>query len=316
MSDTSAAQPVTGPKGAVATEACATTPALEPPLLVGITDMPGHEFYRALTPGLDPTDYDLPPLWEPSALKYPPICPQLELVGEPGARSYVIHDVPVIASGALVGPGGPEAARERWAGVRDVVRVESPEELAALTCYKVKPLLADGSFGKRTLLHPDNARTCEDMAGRLSIDREFEKFVYYTYACFVEPRVEEGIDSYAAFRDFYGSRIYAVEVERAGIPAGGGADATAGAALGLLWPDWICHEPDAHLEIGLLYRGAGRRYADFSGFSAGERCTIRVLAQGCLDLELTTTLHDEPPFEWSDGWYAKQLAKISPSPTA
>lgn len=284
------------------------------PLLAGVTDMPAHEFYHALTPELAPADYDLPALWEPVVQKYPPICPQLKLVGKPGTRSYVIHDVPVVASEALVGPGGPATARERWTRVRDITRVDSPEELATLTCYKVKPLLADGSFGARTLLHPDNARTCEDMAGRLTIDREFEKFIYYVYACFIEAHDEEGVDSYEAFRDFYGDRIYAIEVEREGAPQGveepagndrDGAEAAdrsgatadpnategspsesarptvaagQGAALGLLWPDWICHEPDAHLEIGLLYRGAGARYAGFSGFAAGERCVIRVPA--------------------------------------
>lgn len=282
------------------------------PLLVGITDMPAHEFYHALAPQLGPRAYDLPALWEPTVRRYPPICPQLELVGKAGARSYVIHDVPVVAPEALVGPQGSEAARQRWQAVRDVVRVASLEELARLTCYKVKQLAADGSFGPRTLLHPDNARACTDMAGRLELGREFEKFVYYTYACFVEPRAEEGVTDFAAFCELYGHDVYAIEVERAGTAGdahpdpGSSPDPTP--ALGLLWPDWICHDPDAHLEIGLLYRGAGPRYAAFSGFAPGERCTIRILARGHLDLEIATTLGTEPPYDWSDGWYAKQLA--------
>lgn len=269
------------------------------PLLVGTTDMPCGEFYRALAPDVPPAAYALPRLWERTVEKYPPICPDLVLAGEPGARTYVVRNVAVAAPTALVGEGtGSSApARARWSGVRDVREVRSPGELAELACYKVKPLRADGTFGPRVLLHPDNARACASMAGRLSVTREFGRFIYYSYACFVEPGPAEGVTTFEQFRRLYGGAVFAVELERPG------------AALGLMWPDWICHEPDNHLELGVLYRGAGERYAAFSGFSKGDPLVIRILARGFEDLELRTTLGEEPPYEWSHDWFEKMLKK-------
>ncbi len=269
------------------------------PLLVGVTDMPAHEFYQALAPNLDAGAYELPELWELTVPRYAPVCDALELAGQAGAREFVIHDVPVVASASLVeGEGASPAAVARWAAVRDVCRVETPEALAGLGCYKVKPLAADGSFGRRVLLHPANARTMRDMAGKLVLGREFSKFVSYAYACFVEPAPGAGVETFEDFRAFYGGDVYAIELERADGPA-----------LGLTWPDWICHNPDAHLELGVLFAGAGARYEAFSGWEAGQACTLRIIARGCLDVEFPLSLPAAPAREFSQGWYEKQVAQ-------
>lgn len=269
------------------------------PLLIGVTDMPAHEFYHALGPDLAPDAYELPELWELTVPRFAPVCDALELTGEPGAREYAIHDVAVMACANLVeGPDASRAAVERWSSVRDVRRVESPEDLAALTCYKVKPLCADGTFGRRALLHPDNARTMRDMSGSLVLGREFSKFVYYTYACFIEASDVIGVETFADFCALYGKDVYAVELEREDGPT-----------LGLTWPDWICHDPDAHLELGVLYAGAGSRYERFAGWEAGQACTLRILARGCLDLEFEVRLPETAEPEFSQGWYVKQVEK-------
>lgn len=269
------------------------------PLLIGVTDMPAHEFYHALTPVLDRDAYTLPELWELTVPRFAPVCDALLLTGEPGAREYLIRDIPVAVSASLVeGEGASPATARRWADVRDIQRIDTPEELAGLTCYKVKLLGADGSFGPRILLHPENARTMRDMAGKLVLGREFSKFVSYTYACFIEPAAGTGVETFEDFRAFFGGDVYAIELERHDGPA-----------LGLTWPDWICHDPDAHLELGVLFAGAGARYEAFAGWEAGQGCTLRILARGCLDVEFEVSLPDPAPYEFSQGWYEKQAAQ-------
>lgn len=278
---------------------------LEFPLLVGVTDMTVAEFYHALTPDLGEEAHTLGPLWEGAAGRFAPICSRLELVGEPGARTYVVHDVPVYVSAAALGAPGAEAARGRWARVRDVREVADATALAAvlaeLGAYKAKGLLADGSFGLRVQLCEPAAVGMRDMAGRVRVAREFEKFIYYTYACFIDAVPAPGektVGTFEEFAEFLGSKVYAIELEREG-----------GAALGMIWPDWICHKPDAHLELGVLFAGAGPRYEAFGGFEAGERCTIRILATGCVDIELEVSLPAEPPCDFSKIFYDKQLKK-------
>lgn len=276
------------------------------PLLVGVTDMTAAEFYRALAPGLGEHAYDLGPLWEGAVERFAPICPRLELVGEKGAQTYVIHDVPVyVGKDALAAPGAA-AARARWAAVREVVEVGCAADLAALGLYKAKGLLADGSFGPRVPMGCANAAPAgiRDLSGRVVVAREFERFIYYTYACFIEAVPvpgEKPVETFEDFAAFLGRDVYAVELEREG-----------GAALGMIWPDWICHKPDAHLELGVLYAGAGERYEAFSGFAAGERCVVRLLATGCEDIELEVTLPAEPPRDFSEMFYNKQLEKGKP----
>ncbi len=273
------------------------------PLLVGVTDMTAAEFYHALTPELGDSAYNLGPLWEGAAGRFAPICPRLELVGEKGAQTYVIHDVPVYVSRAALEAPGAEAARARWAQVRNVVEVADAAALAAQGLYKAKGLLADGAFGPRAAMGCDDAAPTglRDMSGRVAVAREFERFIYYTYACFIEAVPAPGekpVESFAEFAEFIGCDVYAIELERAG-----------GAVLGMIWPDWICHEPDAHLELGVLYAGAGERYEAFTGFAAGERCVIRILATGCKDIELEVSLPAEPPRDFSAMFYNKQLEK-------
>ncbi len=273
------------------------------PQLVGVTDMTAAEFYHSLAPGLGEDAYNLGPLWEGAVGRFAPICPRLELVGEKGARMYVIHDVPVYVGKAALEAPGAEAARARWAQVRDVVEVTDTAALAAQGLYKAKGLLANGTFGPRVAMGWDGAAPAglRDMGGRVAVAREFERFIYYTYACFIEAVPvpgEKPVESFADFAKFLGRDVYAIELERAG-----------GASLGMIWPDWICHEPDAHLELGVLFAGAGERYEAFSGFAAGERCVIRILATDCADIEFEVSLPAEPPREYSAMFYNKQLEK-------
>ena len=277
----------------------------ELPLLVGLTDMTAAEFYHSLTPGVAQGAYMLGPLWEGVAERFAPLCPRLELVGETGARTYVIHDVPVYVGVAGLAARGAEPARTRWSQVHDVREVASAAELSAVLAemgvYKAKGLLADGSFGPREQLGDAAAAGLRDMGNRVRVAREFERFVYYTYACFVEavPAAgEKPVETFEDFAEFLGRDVYAIELEREG-----------GAALGMIWPDWICHKPDAHLELGVLFAGAGERYAAFGGFEAGEHCVIRILASGCADIELEVSLPAEAPREFSETFYNKQLQK-------
>ena len=278
---------------------------LEFPLLVGVTDMSAAEFYHALTPDLGEDAYTLGPLWEGAAGRFAPICPRLELVGEPSARTYVIHDVPVYVDASALAAPDASAARERWAQVGGVREVGDAAELVAilteLGAYKAKGLLADGSFGPRVQLCDPVVAGVRDMAERVRVAREFEKFIYYTYACFIKAVPAPGekpVETFEEFAEFLGSKVYAIELEREG-----------GAALGMIWPDWICHKPDAHLELGVLFAGAGPRYEAFGGFEAGEHCTIRILATGCADIELEVSLPAEPPRDFSKIFYDKQLKK-------
>ncbi len=273
------------------------------PLLVGVTDMTAAEFYHALAPELSQAAYNLGPLWEGAAGRFAPICPRLELIGEKGARTYVIHDVPVYVGHAALEAPGAEAARARWEQVRDVVEVADTCALSELGLYKGKGLLADGSLGPRVAMGWDAAAPAglRDMGGRVAVAREFERFIYYTYACFIEavPACgEKPVETFEEFAEFLGRDVYAIELERAG-----------GKALGMIWPDWICHKPDVHLELGVLYAGAGERYEAFSGFAAGERCVIRILASGCEDIELEVKLPAEPSRDFSAMFYNRQLEK-------
>ena len=274
------------------------------PLLVGVTDMTAAEFYHSLAPGLGEDAYSLGSLWEGATGRFAPICPRLELVGEKGALTYVIHDVPVFVGKAALAAPGAQAARARWAQVRDVVEVADKTALAAQGLYKAKGLLANGTFGPRVAMGFDGDSLpagLRDLGGRVAVAREFESFIYYTYACFIEAAPASGekpVESFDDFAEFLGRDVYAIELERSG-----------GAAIGLIWPDWICHEPDAHLELGVLFAGAGERYEAFSGFIAGERCVIRILATGCADIELEVSLPAEPSRDFSAMFYNKQLEK-------
>ncbi len=273
------------------------------PLLVGVTDMMAAEFYHALTPDLGEQAYEMGPLWEGAASRFAPICPRLELVGEKGSLTYVIHDVEVFVSAAALEDPAAGAARARWALARDVVEIADAEQLAALGLYKAKGLLADGSFGPRVPMTCGDTvlANLRDLSGRVVVAREFERFIYYTYACFIEAVPvpgEKPVEAFEEFAEFLGRDVYAIELVREG-----------GASLGMIWPDWICHVPDAHLELGVLYAGAGERYEAFSGFAAGERCLVRILATGCADVELEVTLPAEPPRDFSETFYKKQLEK-------
>lgn len=143
---------------------------------------------------------------------------------------------------------------------------------------KRKELLLNGRYGKRKDFGDVSKANEKSVQAKLSYVNEMYSFGHYSYAAMVEFLPEYGITTYDQFHEAYGQSIYSVTLTK--------NDQT----IPLLWPDYLYHKPENHLEFGVLANDSNSRYTLFNHWEAGESATLEILANGFEDVYFKTTL--------------------------
>lgn len=250
-----------------------------PCYFIGTAMLSFFEFYQADSPDLTETDYILSENFQRIITRFPHTnTEQIALVEE----TYVIKHVPVFieTTDYLVAKIYPEKYPDffqKLSAIHDLHAV-SKKELRSLKQYKSKQLLLDGTYGSRMLLLDEHQKNSEMIQAKLVYVNELYSFAHYSYAAMVEFLPEYEITSYEKFHEAYGKFIYSVTITKNGT------------TIPLLWPDYLYHKPENHLEFGLLANMDQRRYALFNSWKQNEEVTVEILATGFEDVYFKTKL--------------------------
>ncbi|WP_251855352.1 hypothetical protein [Enterococcus italicus] len=140
-----------------------------------------------------------------------------------------------------------------------------------------KPLLANGTYGKRSYFTAQQA-DLPSLKDQLVLTSELYQFAPYVYAGTIGFLPELDRDSYQVFHECFGKFVYSVTLQKDG------------RTIPLLWPDYLYHKPEGHLEFGVLAADEAKRFAPFAEWFAGEEVTIEIRAEGFQDIVLKTKL--------------------------
>lgn len=250
-----------------------------PCYFIGVATLSFFEFYQADSPDLTENDYILSEKFQKIITKFPHTnLEQIGLVGE----TYVIHQVPVYieTKDYLLANIYPEKYPKFLQKISDINDLEavSKEELEFSRSYKRKRLLLEGTYGSRELLIKANEKNGQSVQDKLEYVNELYSFAHYSYAAMVQFLPEYGITSYDKFHEAYGKYIYSFTVTKNG------------QTIPLLWPDYLYHKPENHLEFGLLANTDQKRYQSFNSWVADEEVIIEILATGFEDVYFKTKL--------------------------
>ncbi|MDA9470941.1 hypothetical protein [Enterococcus sp. 5H] len=244
-----------------------------PCYFIGVTTLSFFEFYQADSPHLAENDYVLTETFQQIITRFPHTnAEQIRFVGE----TYVINQVPVYieTKDYLLAKIYPEKYSKFLQKVSDIedLQAVSKEELVALKSYKRKRLLLEGTFGSRELLIKANEKNGQLVQDKLEYVNELYSFAHYSYAAMVQFLPEYGITNYDQFHEAYGKYIYSFTITKNG------------QTIPLLWPDYLYHKPENHLEFGLLANTDQKRYQSFNSWVADEEVIIEILATGFEDV--------------------------------
>lgn len=167
--------------------------------------------------------------------------------------------------------------REKLARVQSFSPVEE-EEAEAVVSYKRKRLFLDGTYGFRELLENGQEKNVRAIQEKLDYVNEMYYFAHYRYAAMVQFLPKYGITTYEQFHEAYGKFVYSFTVTKNGKTSP------------LLWPDYLYHKPENHLEFGLLANTGQSRYQLFDEWESNEPITIEILAEGFEDVRFETHL--------------------------
>lgn len=154
------------------------------------------------------------------------------------------------------------------------------EKIASESADKRKELFLDGHYGKRTKRSEINGENNGDkqIQKKLTYVNEMYAFSHYSYAAMIEFLPEYQITSYDQFHAAYGHAIYSVTIEKNN------------QKIPLLWPDYLYHKPENHLEFGILAGNVGTRYNEFNHWSKGDIVTVEIVAEGFEDVVFKSIL--------------------------
>lgn len=244
-----------------------------PCYFIGVTTLSFFEFYQADSPHLTENDYVLTEKFQQIITRFPHTnAEKIRFVGE----MYVIDQVPVYieTKDYLLAKIYPEKYSKFLQKIPDIedLQAVSKEELDALKSYKRKRLLLEGTFGSRELLIKAKEKNGQLVQDKLEYVNELYSFAHYSYAAMVKFLPEYGITNYDQFHEAYGKYIYSFTITKNG------------QTIPLLWPDYLYHKPENHLEFGLLTDTDQKRYQSFNSWVADEEVIIEILATGFEDV--------------------------------
>lgn len=143
---------------------------------------------------------------------------------------------------------------------------------------KRKELLLNGQYTKRKEWLQAEEGEEKRIQAKLAYVNEMYSFGQYSYAAMVEFLPEYGITTYEQFHEAYGQSIYSVTLTKNN------------QTIPLLWPDYLYHKPENHLEFGVLANDPNTRYTSFNQWKEGDIATLEILADGFEDVHFQTSL--------------------------
>lgn len=250
-----------------------------PCYFIGVATLSFFEFYQADSPSLTENDYVLSEKFQQIITRFSHTnSEQIGLV----ENTYVINQVPVYieTKDYLLAKIYPEKYSKFLQKISDIqdLQAVSKEEVKALKSYKRKQLLLEGTYGSRKLLIKANEKNGQLIQDKLEYVNELYSFSHYSYAGMVQFLPEYGITSYDQFHEVYGKYIYSCTITKNG------------QTIPLLWPDYLYHKPENHLEFGLLADTDQKRYQLFNSWVANEEVIIEILATNFEDVHFKAKL--------------------------
>ncbi|WP_207694307.1 hypothetical protein DOK67_0002343 [Enterococcus sp. DIV0212c] len=257
-----------------------------PRYFIGETTMTFFDFYHADSPDLHETDYRLSERFQQIIERFPHTNQQKIEINEKG--SYSIKQVPVYITvkDYILAESKTEAYPEFIEKISTIQSLTpiSEEEAIELSSYKRKRLFLDGTYGSRELLEIGQEKNVQAIQNKLEYVSEMYYFAHYSYAAMVQFLPEFEILTYDQFHEAYGKFVYSFTMTKNGL------------TIPLLWPDYLYHKPENHLEFGLLANTKEPRYQLFDQWKADESVTIEILADGFEDVQFTTHLKQPMKF--------------------
>lgn len=236
--------------------------------VIGKVDMTLETFYQSDCSAEVLADLKLATIFEPILKRQPTRNPRLQ---KQLNNHYCLKQVPVymdladylVIKDQVNHPLYPLV--QEW---QDIKNVRADE----VDACKYKRLLADGSYGKREYL---GKKRPKPVPFPLKILADYYQFMHYSYAAEIG-FVSNQVNSYEAFDQLYGRHIYSViaRINNQAIP--------------LLWPDYLYHVPENHLELGFLKTEENLRYQLLNQWQAGDQLKIEIWADGFEDVCLVT----------------------------
>ncbi|WP_086312767.1 hypothetical protein A5821_000324 [Enterococcus sp. 7F3_DIV0205] len=257
------------------------------------TKLTFFEFYQADCPELQETDYHLSKKFQQIVDRFPHT--NQEKVTLNDKTSYNMNGVPIYitAKDYILGKSQPNkypAFNKKLETVQSLTPI-TEEELSSDVRYKRKRLFLDGTYGARELLEAAQQKHVKTIQNKLEYINELYSFASYRYAAMIQFLPEYGIKTYDQFHEAYGKYVYSFTITKNG------------KTIPLLWPDYLYHKPENHLEFGLLSNTDQSRYQLFDHWETGESITIEILADGFEDVRFDSHLKQQMAF-------SPQLSKV------
>jgi hypothetical protein len=245
-----------------------------PRYLIGTSTLNLFEYYQAECPQLQKNDYQLTEQFQQIINRFPHTNQQVQFDGK---GSYRIKEVPICITTkdyllALLMPEHYPDFNEQ------LTKLSRLQFLKMTTDCQRKRLYLDGTFGSRALIEGVQEAPVQAIQKKLTFGEEYYYFGFYTYAGTIQFLPEYQIETYEQFHEAYGKYIYSVTLKKGN------------QVVPLLCPDYLYHQPENHLEFGLLADTEAQRYAPFQQWKAGEEIAVEILAEGFEDVVLTTTM--------------------------
>ncbi|MEI5995334.1 hypothetical protein [Candidatus Enterococcus mansonii] len=255
-----------------------------PSYLIGTATLTFFEFYQADCPNLKESDYLLTERFQQIIGRFPHTNHQKIVLTD--KTSYCIKGVPIYltAKDYILAFSQLELYPETYKKVKAIESSLTPvinEQVSVLGDHKRKRLFLDGTYGSREWLGSGYEKNVQMIQNKLEYVNELYSFAHYSYAGMIQFLPECGIETYDQFHEAYGKYVYSLTITKNGenIP--------------LLWPDYLYHRPENHIEFGLLANTNQIRYQSFKQWKAGEQVTIEVLADGFEDVRFETCLKQQ-----------------------
>lgn len=257
-----------------------------PSYLIGESTLLFFDFYQVDCPKLSESDYQLSEKFQQIISRFPHTNHQKIVLNDKG--SYSIKEVPVYVTvkDYILAAISPEAYPKFNEKLKlfHMLKPVNENDQALVNGYKRKRLFLDGNYGARELLKNSQGKKVKSIQEKLEYVNELYYFAHYSYAAMVQFLPEYEITTYDQFHEAYGKYIYSVTITKNGI------------TVPLLWPDYLYHKPDNHLEFGLLANSNQSRYQPFEQWEKEEEVRIDILAEGFEDVQFVTRLKQPMSF--------------------
>lgn len=257
-----------------------------PRYLIGETTMTFFEFYQADCPDFKESDYQLSEKFQQIIGRFPHTNQQKIRMNEYGSYSmkqvpvYIMTDEFIVAESDLASYPGYSKKRSLIQSLRPI----PDEDSRVVGGYKRKRLTLDGTYSSRILLEESQKKNVQPIQEKLEYVNEMYYFAHYCYAGMVQFLSEYEITTYDQFHEAYGKFVYSVTITKNG------------QTIPLLWPDYLYHKPENHLEFGLLANTKEARYQLFDHWEKDEPIRIEILAEGFEDVRFETYLKEPMEF--------------------